>query len=153
MLNITQCFARDHGGGLWPGSAQSAATDQLGGSLRFASESLHLADVDFRDNFAWGASVTILKKAFCRLWKFRFGHGSNCPTRCGALSDFHAIFHGFPLISKGLFQHWGSTHGFGRGSGLHALRGRGRVGHHGSFDRGPKSNELHRESAVSSSCQ
>lgn len=44
LLNITKCVARDHGGGL------------------FASESLHLADVDFRENFAWGSGMAAIAR-------------------------------------------------------------------------------------------
>eukprot|EP00435_Cladocopium_sp_Y103_P056726 s159_g19.t1 len=44
LLNITKCVARDHGGGL------------------FASESLHLADVDFHDNFAWGSGMAAIAR-------------------------------------------------------------------------------------------
>lgn len=60
LLNITKCVARDHGGGL------------------FASESLHLADVDFHENFAWGSGMAAIARDDVVMDSMHFtGHGES----------------------------------------------------------------------------
>lgn len=70
-LNITQCYATDHGGGL------------------FASGSLDLSDVDFHENFAYGSGMAAIARDHLVLRSMRFeGLGESVLTAPKVRADW-----------------------------------------------------------------